>query len=87
MNLEDMLNEALEKIENMTASEFENECIKAGYHPERKEAQILICDKCNIEMESYSHRVKDSWVCSWSCNSCGYSFDTDIIDDNYYANI
>lgn len=36
MNLQQMLEEALANVEAMTADEFEAECIKAGYTPERK---------------------------------------------------
>ncbi len=36
MNLQNMLEEALTKIESMSADEFEAECVRAGYRPVRK---------------------------------------------------
>lgn len=36
MNLDDILKEALEKIDSLSIDDLEKECIKAGYKPIRK---------------------------------------------------
>ena len=36
MNLQQMLDEALRRLDSMTAEEFETECVNAGYTPVHK---------------------------------------------------
>lgn len=55
MDLQKMLAEALERIDSMTAEEFEAECISAGYTPARKHA-FNMSEKSAIPTGDMSYR-------------------------------
>lgn len=61
MNLDDMLEKALQKIESMSMEEFEQECIKAGYKPVRKPdcsmPESRSIDKSLVGPSTYSKTV------------------------------
>lgn len=53
MNLEQMLHEALQNIDSMSADDFKAECIKAGYTPVKKHV-FDMSDKNEVEVKDVS---------------------------------
>lgn len=66
MDLDDMLAEALARIESMSAEEFEKDCIEFGYEPVRKssilmsEAVTVVTDTVKLQM-TYRHSNSIMW--------------------------
>ncbi len=55
MNLQQMLDEALARVDSMTAEEFEAECITAGYTPVRKHT-FNMSEKSIVPTDGISYR-------------------------------
>ncbi|ELJ8644773.1 hypothetical protein ACH7U7_002072 [Vibrio cholerae] len=55
MNLQQMLQEALARVDSMTAEEFEAECITAGYAPVRKHT-FSMSEKSMVQTDGMSYR-------------------------------
>ncbi len=55
MNLQQMLDEALARVDSMTAEEFEAECITAGYTPVRKHI-FNMSEKSIVPTDGMSYR-------------------------------
>lgn len=83
MNLQEMLEKALAKVESITLEEFEQECINAGYAPVRNPSFEMMSDCFQIDMDlsnghmTYGHSISLSNIdievaadtCSGSTNS------------------
>lgn len=39
-------------------------------------SDVPICEECDIEMHPFATETKHGWVEGWSCDGCGWSFDT-----------
>ncbi|BEI23103.1 hypothetical protein [Vibrio fluvialis] len=51
MNLQEMLDRALAKVESITAEEFEQKCIDAGYTPIRKPSFVMVEEEVMLEFD------------------------------------
>lgn len=57
MDINVLLNDAIDRLENMSVDEFEKECQKAGYNPVRKD--VVSKDKTTPE-STYSEDTSPS---------------------------
>lgn len=35
-----------------------------------------ICEECDVEMHPFAYQTAKGWIEGWSCDECGWSFDT-----------
>lgn len=57
MNIESMVSEALRKIDSMSADQFQNKLIEAGYTPVRK-ADVYMCDALILNREYAEETIR-----------------------------
>lgn len=70
-DIKEMLNDALDTIENLSKEEFREELIKAGYNPKDKVKNLKLQDKVFIAILNSGSRTMDSWsIANKIWNNC-----------------